>query len=81
MIACPSYIFRLGPLDTITPISPRAIPEQGNRAEVVLVVLHRWSLETFCMMYNVQCTHIQVVFSWHFACDYVFPGEWGPFLV
>jgi len=34
-----------------------AIPEQGNRAEVVLVVLHRWPLETFCMMYNVHCTY------------------------
>ena len=79
MITCPNHI---SPLDTITLISPRAIPEQGNRAEVVLVVLHRWSVETFCM---IQCTmyivHIQVAFSKHFACDYVLLGEWGPFLV
>ena len=71
MITCPNYI---SPLDTITLISPRAIPEQGNRAEVVLVVLHRWSLETFCRMYNVHCTYSGGLFMYSLA-------NGGPFLV
>ena len=80
MIACPNYIF---PLGTITPISPRAIPEQGNRAEVVLVVLHRWSVETFCMMYNLHCTCSCGLFK-AFCMWLCIPWrhcEWGPFFV
>ena len=34
-------------------ISPRAIPEQGNRAEVVLVVLHRCPFQPFCIFFQM----------------------------